>query len=128
MALPDRFEQVGVLVGSVFLVGLTLSALVGTLFGQSLHPWLAVVVWVLPGLLVGVPLAMGRLPVSYHQVWVITLSSWLLAYVGWGLTGLASPTGEPVLAVGIWLLAVLLGSLLAWVRPVATVRTRLGLA
>ena len=125
MALPDRFEQAGIVVGSVLLVGLPVSALVSALYGLSIPPWQAALVWFLPGLVVGVPLAMGRLPVTYHQLWVLTLTSWLLAFGGWTALGLSLPASDPVLAVGVWLLAVLVGALLAWLRPIATIRGHL---
>lgn len=126
MALPDRFEQVGILVGSIFLVGLPVSALVGAVYGFSIRPWLTFLIWFLPGFVVGVPLALGRLPVTYHQLWVITLSSWLLAFVGWAALGLSIPASDTGIAIVVWVLAVLLGILVAWARPVSTIRGHFG--
>lgn len=125
MALPDRFEQAGVLLGSTFLVGLPVSALVGAVYGLSVPLWLVPIVWFLPGLVVGIPLAMGRLPVTYHQVWVLTLSGWLLAFAGWTALGLSLPSSTPSLAAAVWVVAMALGILVAWARPVSTVRGHL---
>lgn len=121
MNLPDRFEQAGVLLGSMFLVGLPVSALVGAIYGFSLPLWLVPIVWFLPGLVVGIPLAMGRLPVTYHQVWVLTLSGWLLALAGWAALGLSIPSSDPSLAVAVWVVAMVLGMLVARARPVSTI-------
>lgn len=124
MNLPDRFEQAGILLGSMFLVGLPVSALVGAVYGFSVPLWLVPLVWFLPGLVVGIPLAMGRLPITYHQVWVFSLSSWLLSFAGWAALGLAFPTSNHPLALLVWAGAVGVGALIAWVRPVATLRRR----
>lgn len=121
MAFPDRFEQVGILLGSLLLVGLPVSALVGALYGLSYPSWLAVAVWVLPGVIVGIPLALGKLPVTYHQVWVITLSGWVLAVLGWGALGLGIPAANKSLAAIVWILAILVGGVIAWLRPVSTI-------
>lgn len=124
MAIPDRFEQVGVLLGSMFLVALPVSTLVGAVYGFSLPLRFVPIVWFLPGLAVGIPLAMGRLPVSYHQVWVFSLSSWVFAFAGWAALGLAYPTTNRPLALLVWAGAVGLGALIAWIRPVDTLRQR----
>lgn len=124
MDLPDRFEQAGIILGSIFLVGLPTSALVGAVYGFSSQPWLMLLVWFLPGLAVGIPLAMGRLPVTYHQLWVLTLSGWLLAFAGWTALGLSLPAANARLAVLVWIVAMLLGLLIAWLRPVSSLRGR----
>lgn len=124
MALPDRFEQVGILIGSILLVGLPVSALVSGAYGFTIQPWAAALVWFLSGVVVGVPLAMGWLPVTYHQVWVITVSSWLLAFVGWTALGLPLPASDTALAVAVWVLVVLFGGLIAWARPFPTFKCR----
>jgi hypothetical protein len=122
MALPDRFEQVGILIGSMFLVGLPVSALVSVVSGFGIRPWAAAVIWFLPGLVVGIPLTKGSLPVTYHQVWVMTVSSWVLAFASWAALGLSLPASDTTLAVAVWLLAVLIGGLIAWTRPLSFVR------
>lgn len=124
MDLPDRFEQAGIILGSIFLVGLPTSALVGAVYGFSSQPWLVLLVWSLPGLAVGIPLAMGRLPGTYHQLWVLTLSGWLLAFAGWTALGLSLPAANARLAVLVWIVAMLLGLLIAWLRPVSSLRGR----
>ena len=126
MALPDRFEQVGIVVGSVILVALPASALVSALYGLTVDPWVAMGLWLLPGLVVGVLLAAGRLPVTYHQVWAFSLSSWLLAFAGWAALGLTVPSSNRPLAVFVWVIAVGLGVVVAAVHPVAVIRHRLG--
>jgi hypothetical protein len=125
MALPDRFEQVGILIGSVFLVGLPVSALVSVVYGFGIQPWAAALAWFLPGLVVGIPLAMGWLPVTYHQVWVMTVSSWVLAIAGWTALGFSLPAADTTLAVAVWLLAVFFGGLIAWTQPISFVKRHL---
>lgn len=122
MALPDRFEQVGIVVGSVVLLALPTSELVGALFGFAIDPWFGMLVWLVPGLVIGILLAAGRLPLTYHQLWVFALSSWLLALVAWAAFGLSSPPTDRPVAVLLWVLAIVVGGLIAWGRPVATLR------
>lgn len=125
MALPEQFEQGGILIGSIFLVGLPVSALVTGVYGFTIQSWTVVLVWFLPGLVVGIPLAKGWLPVTYHQVWVVTVSGWLFTFAGWVVFGLSLPASDTVLAVAIWILAILLGGLIAWIRPLSILKTRL---
>lgn len=122
MALPDRFEQVGIVVGSVIMVALPANTLGVALFGGTPDPWQ--VWWLLPGLVVGALLAAGYLPVTYHQVWAFSLSSYVLTFAGWVALGLQAPTTNRPLALLVWVVAAGLGALVAWLRPIATLRRR----
>lgn len=125
MALPDRFEQVGIIIGTVFLISLPMSALGTAVFGLNLGGWQAALLWLLPGLVLGGLLVTGRLAVTYHQVWVFSLSSWLLTLAGWTLLGLSIPPTDRGLSVSIWLIALGLGALIARIRPVHALLRRL---
>lgn len=120
MNLPDRFEQVGIVVGSVIMVALPASALGIALVGIDPNPWQ--VVWLLPGFVVGMLLAAGRLPVTYHQVWAFSLSSYVLTIAGWVALGLQSPPTNRPLGLLVWAGAIGVGALIAWIRPVASMR------
>lgn len=122
MTLPDRFEQVGIIVGSVLIVALPASSLGTALFGFTPSPWVAIGLWLLPGLIVGLLLAAGYLPVTYHQVWTFSMSSWLLAFAGWAVLGLSVPSANRPLALLVWTGAIGVGALVAWIRPIARLR------
>lgn len=122
MTLPVRFEQAGILLGSIILVGLPVSALVSAVYGLATQPEVMGLVWILPGFAIGILLIKEKLSVTYHQVWVITLSSWLLAMIGWTALGLSIPAANTALAIIVWILAVLLGILIARLRPISTIR------
>lgn len=124
MTLPDRLEQVGIVVGSVILVMLPASLLGAVIYGFEPDPLGTLLLWLAPGLVVGLLLVAGRLPVTYHQVWAFSLSSWVLALAFWTTVGLSIPPADPGLAVALWLVAVVLGGIVAWVRPIRAVRRR----
>ena len=124
MTLPDRFEQVGIVVGSVFLVLLPTSMLGTAIFGVEPSTLQIALVWFLPGIVVGLLLATDRLPVTYDQVWAFALSSWIITLVLWSAFGLSLPPADRGLAVLLWIVALTLGATVAWVRPVRTVLRR----
>lgn len=126
MALPDRFEQAGIIVGSTYLLALPTSELSAALVGYSYQPiWLLGIVLV-PGVVVGVLLAAGHLPISYSHVWAFSLAGWILTFVGWALLGLSVPPTNRALGVLIWIVALCLAGGLVWLGPISLVRKRLG--
>lgn len=125
MALPDRFEQAGIIVGSAILLALPMSELSAALVGYSIQPfWLSVILLV-PGVITGLLLVTGHLPISYSQVWAFSLTGWILTYIGWALTGLSVPPTDQTLGVLIWVVALCLAGVLIWMRPISFVRKRL---
>lgn len=126
MALPDRFEQAGIVVGSTILLALPMSELSAALVGYSIQPLWLFVILLVPGAIVGLLLATGYLPVAYSQVWAFSVAGWLLTYAGWALTGLSVPPQDQALGVLIWVVALCLAGGLVRLRPIALARKRLG--
>lgn len=124
MDLPDRFEQVGIVVGSVIVVTLPVSALVTALYGTAAGSWEPMLFWLIPGLVVGLLVANGSLPVSFDEIWSFSLSSWLLTLAGWAALGLSTPVNDRSTAVLVWGLAIAVGTLVAWVRPLRSLFTQ----
>jgi len=125
MALPDRLEAAGIVLGSVVLLALPTSELSAALVGFSVQSWWLFALWAVPGLVVGLPLASGRLPVTYGQVWTFSLVCWILTPLGWALVGLSVPPANRPVALAVWVVAALVAALVAVGRPVAVVRGRL---
>ncbi|GKZ15123.1 hypothetical protein [Haladaptatus sp. T7] len=115
MSLPRRLEQVGIVGGSVLMLTLPFSFLWAVFFnGPGLVDNLLVYV---PGLIVGVLVALRMLPVSYGQVWLFGIASWLATFSLWWVLGAADVTkNQPTLLV-TWVLALLVGALVAWAKP-----------
>jgi drug/metabolite transporter (DMT)-like permease len=125
MELPDRAEQIGIVVGSALLVALPIS-LLDSIVDIDIGFWLGVLVILGPGVIVGGLVITDRLPATYTQVWAFSLWSWLLAAIGLGVFGFSPPVpaSERPSALGVWIAAVVAGGFLAWLRPIATVRRR----
>lgn len=128
MALPDRFEQVGIVVGSAVMLALPVGELSTVLTGMPATAWWLQLLWLVPGFLVGLALVAGALPVTYSQVWAFSLLSWILTFVGWGVAGVGDASTNRQLGFGIWFVAVLVGAGLAWIRPLRVARRYLGAA
>ena len=136
MNLPDRTEQVGIVVGSALMVALP-AGLLGNVAG--IGPWdpdlvgieigseAAALLALLPGLIVGGLIVTDRLPTTYVQVWAFSLVSWLLTAAGWSAFGLSYPipASERPVAAGVWVAAAVVGVLYARVRPVSVAKRRL---
>lgn len=114
MDLPDTLERIGVVVGSTFLLSLPTSALSSLVYGVGEGPQLLRYLWLLPGFIVGLLVATDRLALSYHRLWKFSLTSYFLAALGAAVFDLG--TGNSLLAVGWWLVAVALGAVVARVR------------
>jgi len=126
MALSDRFEQAGIIVGSAILLVLPTSELSAVLVGYSIQPLWVFILWLVPGVIIGLLLATDYLPISYSQLWAFSLAGWILTYVGWALTGLSVPPTDQTLGFLIWVLALCLAAVLVWIHPISVVRDRLG--
>ena len=62
---------------------------------------------------------------TYHQVWAFSLTGYVLTFAGWAALGLSTPATNRSLSVFIWTIAIALGAVIAWTRPVASLRGRL---
>ena len=126
MALSDRFEQAGIIVGSAILLALPMSELTAVLVGYSIQPlWLFVFV-LIPGIITGLLLATDHLSISYSQLWAFSLIGWLLTSIGWGLIGLSVPPADQTFGFLIWVVALCQAGIVVWMRPFSIVRKRLG--
>lgn len=126
MALPDRFEEVGIVVGSMLLLALPVSMLVTALVGLDLDPRIAVVVWFTPGLVIGVLIVKGWLSIDFQQVWLFALASWFMTVLGWVAMGLSFPPSDSTTAVLLWGVGIGIGAYLAYIRPIRQLRSRSG--
>ena len=79
MSLPDRLEQVGIVVGSVLMVPLPLFPIVSTLAGIQ-SPWWATLAPLVPGFVVGWLVATDRVGFGFQSVWFVSLAGWLFAF------------------------------------------------
>ncbi|MFH5799539.1 hypothetical protein [Haladaptatus sp. CMAA 1911] len=118
MDLPRRFEQIGIVVGSVLLLSIPFSYLPMFLSGTSV--WQAILVEYVPGLVVGVLVALRKLPVSYGQVWLFSVICWPMTILLWGVLEVGN-AWEPT-AFGVWVVALLVSAVLAWAKPRVRVR------
>jgi hypothetical protein len=126
MELPDRAEQVGIVVGSALVVALPTGHL-GSIIGIEIGSWLSVLLFFVPGLVIGGLIVTDRLPATYVQVWAFSLVSWILTAAGWRAFGVQFPipASERPIALGVWIAAIVVGSLYAWARPVSVAKRRL---
>lgn len=113
MDLPRRFEQVGIVVGSVLLLTLPFSYL--PMFFSSIPVWQALLVTYVPGLVIGVLVALDIFPVSYGQVWLFSIVCWPTTILLWGVLEVGN-AWEPT-AFGAWVVALLVGAVVAWAKP-----------
>ncbi|WP_327053338.1 hypothetical protein [Halomicrococcus gelatinilyticus] len=118
MVSPNTLERAGIVVGSALLVGLPTSVLVSP-FVSGITDWQAVLLWLLPGIVVGTLVATGRLSVAYRQVWLFSLVSWLAALAFWAVLDVDPIDGTTVTptTLGAGVLALLVGALVAWANP-----------
>lgn len=126
MALSDRFEQVGIIIGSAILLALPTSELTAVLVGYSFQPLWMFVLWLVPGIINGLLLATDHLPLSYSQLWAFSLAGWIFTYIGWALAGLSVPPTNQTLGFLIWVVALCLAGVLVWMRLSSSVRDQLG--
>lgn len=80
MSLPDRLEQVGIVVGSALMVPLPLFPIVGALTGVS-SPWWAPFAPLVVGLVVGWLVATDRVGFGFQSVWFVSLAGWLFTFL-----------------------------------------------
>lgn len=119
MALPDTLERVGIVVGSALMGMLPTGTLYLAVLPDftALSSWPAMAAWYLPGVVVGVLVALDRLPVTYEEFWLFCLLSWLLSFGLWAaFGGSAPPTEGWPPPVALWLLAVVFAGLVTWRR------------
>ncbi len=116
MTLPRRLEQVGIVVGSILMLSLPISVFT-PLIAENITSWQTALLWLVPGLVVGVLVALDKFPASYHQVWAFCIASWLATIVLWAIFGVESVTADQSTALGTWFVALLVGALIAWVNP-----------
>ncbi|MGA9403110.1 hypothetical protein [Haladaptatus sp.] len=114
MSLPRRLEQVGIVVGSVLMLTLPVGFLWIFFSGPG---WLDNLLIYVPGLVVGVLVALDILPVSYGQVWLFGIISWLATYFLWWILGAVDITKDQPMLLGAWVLALLVGAFAAWAKP-----------
>ncbi|WP_231185753.1 hypothetical protein [Haladaptatus sp. DYF46] len=115
MDLPRRFEQVGIVVGSVLMVTFPFSFL--WTFLPHGYGWLNGLLLYVPGFVVGVLVALRKLPVSYGQVWLFSIVSWLATYALWWVLGAADITENQPTLLGAWVVALLVGAAVVWAKP-----------
>lgn len=115
MSLPRRLEQVGIVVGSVLMLTLPFSVLWAVFLSGP--GWVNNLLVYVPGLIVGVLVALRMLPVSYGQVWLFGIASWLATLALWWVFGAADITKNQPALLGAWVLALLVGALVAWAKP-----------
>jgi hypothetical protein len=60
--------------------------------------------WFGPGLVVGVLVALGHLRITYRQIWLFAILSWLASFGIWMALGLTEPWKQQFLALGAWVL------------------------
>lgn len=99
MSLPDRFERVGIVAGSTLVLAIPTSLLTNVFYGLDMaYP--LIVVWFVPGFVVGVLIALGSVPFEYRDVWYVGVVGGVLASVGLGTleVSISTPTDRPLLA------------------------------
>lgn len=106
MALADRFEQAGVLIGAVVVVPIPVGLLLNAFYGTAVPAWSGAVL-VGSALLVGWLVATGRAPITYRELWYVGVIGGTGAMAVWFALGLRTPTSRPALALGTWALALL---------------------
>ena len=118
MVSPDTLERVGIVVGSALLLGLPTGVLVAP-FLTGITGWQVVLLWMVPGLVVGALVATGRLRVSYRRIWLFSLASWFAALLLWQWLDVDPVDGATVTpaTLGAGVLALLVGALVAWANP-----------
>jgi len=118
MVSPNTLERAGIVVGSALLLGLPTGVLVSP-FVSGITGWQAVLLWLVPGVVVGTLVATGRLPVGYRQVWLFSIVSWLAALAFWAALDVDPVDGATAgtTALGAGVLALLVGALVAWANP-----------
>ncbi|SIR52614.1 hypothetical protein SAMN05421858_2647 [Haladaptatus litoreus] len=116
MSLPRRLEQVGIVVGSVLMLSLPLTVFTPFLV-ESPQLWQTTLLVYLPSFVVGTLIALGKFPVSYQQVWAFGIVSWLSTVALWMIFDVQSVTADQQTAIGTWLVALLVGALVAWANP-----------
>ncbi|WP_266079032.1 hypothetical protein [Haladaptatus caseinilyticus] len=116
MSLPRRLEQLGIVLGSVLMLSLPITVLTPLLV-ETPKLWQTALLVYSPGLAVGVLIALDKFPVSYHQVWVFSIVSWLATVALWMVFDVESVTTNQPTAIGTWLVALFVGTLVAWANP-----------
>ncbi|WP_440007108.1 hypothetical protein [Halomicrococcus sp. SG-WS-1] len=114
MVSPDSLERVGIVVGSVLLLALPTSAFSSLLVGDPAPQ--VVLLWTLPGLVVGTLVATGRLPVSYRQVWVFSIVSWIVVLLLSSALDVDPARGTTALPIALaaGTVALAIGAVAAW--------------
>lgn len=114
MVSPDSLERVGIVVGSVLLLALPTSAFSSLLVGDPAPQ--VVLLWTLPGLVVGTLVATGRLPVSYRQVWVFSIVSWIVVLLLSSALDVDPARGTTALSIALaaGTVALAIGAVAAW--------------
>ncbi|OIB55468.1 hypothetical protein [Natrialba sp. SSL1] len=108
MALADRLEELGVVVGCAILLAIPTAALLGIFVDAVLLPVQLSLLALVPGILVGlVVLRSDRL--EYTHVWRFGLTTWLAAFVLWGVFDISQDDTDIVIALSAWLGAVAAG-------------------
>ncbi|MCU4925977.1 hypothetical protein OB905_08265 [Halobacteria archaeon AArc-dxtr1] len=101
MSLPDRLEQVGIVVGCAILLALPTSALLGIFVDAVFLPWQLSLLALLPGIPVGF-LAASESRLTYGHVWRFAITNWLVAFVLWGAFDISQDGTELGLALACW--------------------------
>ncbi|WP_049969370.1 hypothetical protein [Haladaptatus cibarius] len=116
MSLPRRLEQVGIVLGSMLMLSLPLTAFTPFLV-ETPQLWQTTLLVYLPGFVVGTLIAIDKFPVSYQQVWAFGIVSWLATVALWVVFDVQSVTADQQTAIGTWVVGLLVGALVAWVNP-----------
>lgn len=98
MSIPDQFEQVGIVIGSMIVLGLPTSLMTNVLYGPDMaYPLIGI--WFVPGFVIGVLIATGGVPFEYRDVWYVGVVGWVLALLGLTVLGIPMPTDRSLIAV-----------------------------
>jgi hypothetical protein len=118
-SLPDRLERVGVVVGTKLLLSLPMGVVGSLLLAVGWPAWTVAIPVLVPGVVVGVLAATGRIPVSYGQIWSFSLTSWFVTLLVLQAAGLNYLGADQPTVLGGWAVGLLVGAVVAsrgWLR------------
>lgn len=110
--LADGFERAGIVLGSVIVVPIPLGLLLNVLVGTAVPAWAGAGV-LGTALLVGGLVATDRLPITYRELWYVSVVGGVGAMGAWFALGITTPADRLALALGVWVLALVLADGLA---------------
>ncbi|WP_255169470.1 hypothetical protein [Natrononativus amylolyticus] len=114
MAFADRLEQAGVVVGCTILLAIPTAALIGIFADVVFLPLELSLLALIPGFLVGF-LVLRSSRLTYAHVWRFGLTTWLAAFVLWGVFDIAQDETDVAASLAAWFGAIGAGVLAATV-------------